>query len=105
MPVAEPQAVRELLTRYAALRIAQSERERPAVRRELADVTRQLCATTGTADVHEAVARADLLLTAAVPGGAGVHGEGAARSLPADRPGAAAAAGPSGRVRRNPGRP
>ncbi|MET8827350.1 DUF5133 domain-containing protein [Streptomyces sp. NPDC004610] len=67
MPRSDPQAVRELLTRYAALRIALAERERPVVRRELARVSRLLCAATGTGDVREAVTRADLLLTAAAP--------------------------------------
>ncbi|MFJ5262310.1 DUF5133 domain-containing protein [Streptomyces sp. NPDC088387] len=63
MPVPDPKAVRELLTRYAALRIAQAERERPIVTRELADVSRLLCERMGTADLREAIVRADVLLT------------------------------------------
>ncbi|MFJ4685487.1 DUF5133 domain-containing protein [Streptomyces sp. NPDC091377] len=63
MPVPDPKAVRELLTRYAALRIAQAERERPAVKRELADVTGRLCELMGTADLPEAIAKADGQLT------------------------------------------
>jgi len=60
--VPDPKAVRKLLTRYASLRIAQAERERPATARELADVSYTLCVTMGTTDVREAVARADALL-------------------------------------------
>ncbi|MFE2042368.1 DUF5133 domain-containing protein [Streptomyces sp. NPDC059477] len=67
MTVPDPKAVRELLTRYAALRIAQSERERLAVTRELTDVSRLLCELMDTAEVPEAIARADVLLSA-VPG-------------------------------------
>jgi hypothetical protein len=63
--VPDPKAVRTLLTRYASLRIAQAERERPAAARELADVSHALCVMMGTTDVREAVARADALLPAA----------------------------------------
>ncbi|MFJ8790717.1 DUF5133 domain-containing protein [Streptomyces sp. NPDC102462] len=62
MPVPDPKVVRKLLTRYASLRIAQAERPTPAAARDLAEVTRALCAMTGTADVREAIARADVLL-------------------------------------------
>ncbi|CAL9347797.1 DUF5133 domain-containing protein [Streptomyces sp. DH-12] len=65
MLVPDPKAVRRLLTRYATLRIAQAERQNPAVTRELEDVTRRLCATMGTAGVHDAIARADDLLARA----------------------------------------
>ncbi|CAL9344093.1 hypothetical protein SUDANB145_00327 [Streptomyces sp. enrichment culture] len=64
MLVPDPKVVRELLTRYAALRIAQAERERPATARELADVSYTLCVMTGTTDIHDAVAAADALLLA-----------------------------------------
>ncbi|WSM43799.1 DUF5133 domain-containing protein [Streptomyces cellulosae] len=61
----DPKVVRQLLTRYATLRIAQAERQTAAVAEELEDVTRRLCATLGTAGIHDAVARADDLLTRA----------------------------------------
>ncbi|CAL9340321.1 hypothetical protein SUDANB32_00253 [Streptomyces sp. enrichment culture] len=61
----DPKVVRRLLTRYAALRIAQAERQTPAVARELEDVTRRLCVTMGTAGIHDAIARADDLLVRA----------------------------------------
>lgn len=68
MLVPDPKAVRELLTRYASLRIAQSQRESVAAARELADVSHMLCVTMGTASVHDAVAEADaVLLTAGRP--------------------------------------
>jgi hypothetical protein len=63
--VPDPKVVRELLTRYAALRIAQAERERPAAARELADVSYTLCVMMGTTGIHEAVAKADALLARA----------------------------------------
>ncbi|CAL9340745.1 DUF5133 domain-containing protein [Streptomyces werraensis] len=65
MLVPDPKVVRRLLTRYAALRIAQAERQTPAVARELEDVTRRLCVTMGTAGIHDAIARADDLLVRA----------------------------------------
>lgn len=63
--VPDPKVVRELLTRYASLRIAQAQRENVAVARELEDVTYTLCVTMGTTSLHEAVARADAVLVAA----------------------------------------
>ncbi|MEJ1201320.1 MULTISPECIES: DUF5133 domain-containing protein [unclassified Streptomyces] len=60
----DPKVVRELLTRYAALRIAQAERARPATARELADVSYTLCVMTATTSIHDAVAKADALLLA-----------------------------------------
>ncbi|MET9777307.1 DUF5133 domain-containing protein [Streptomyces sp. NPDC006367] len=60
----DPKVVRELLTRYASLRIAQTERDCPATARELADVSYTLCVTTGTNSIHDAIARADALLLA-----------------------------------------
>ncbi|GAA2573483.1 MULTISPECIES: DUF5133 domain-containing protein [Streptomyces] len=60
----DPKVVRELLTRYAELRIAQAERELPATARELADVSYTLCVMTATTSVHDAVAKADSLLLA-----------------------------------------
>ncbi|MCW5249704.1 MULTISPECIES: DUF5133 domain-containing protein [unclassified Streptomyces] len=59
----DPKVVRELLTRYASLRIAQAERELPEAARELADVSYTLCVMTATSRIHEAVARADALLS------------------------------------------
>ena len=64
MLVADPKVVRTLLTRYASLRIAQAEREKPQTARELADVSRALCATMGASSVEEAIAKADALLIA-----------------------------------------
>ncbi|WP_077797244.1 DUF5133 domain-containing protein [Streptomyces sp. JHA26] len=58
----DPKVVRELLTRYASLRIAQAERERPATARELADVSYTLCVMMATTGIHDAVAKADALL-------------------------------------------
>ncbi|MEU2288817.1 DUF5133 domain-containing protein [Streptomyces sp. NPDC013178] len=66
MIVPDPKAVRTLLTRYASLKIAQAEQERPQAARELEDVTYTLCVLMGTSDVREAVAAADALLAAAV---------------------------------------
>ncbi len=60
--VPDPKVVRKLLTRYASLRIAQAEREREATARELEDVSYTLCVMMGTADIHDAVAKADVLL-------------------------------------------
>jgi hypothetical protein len=65
VPVLDPKVVRKLLTRYATLRIAQAERPTPSAARELADVSRSLCAMTGTVHVREAIARADALLSRA----------------------------------------
>ncbi|WP_320779963.1 DUF5133 domain-containing protein [Streptomyces sp. CRN 30] len=64
MLVPDPKVVRELLTRYASLRIAQAERETPATARELADVSYTLCVMMGTTSTNEAVAKADELLIA-----------------------------------------
>jgi hypothetical protein len=63
--VPDPKVARTLLTRYATLKIAQAERERPQTARELQDVTYTLCVLMGTADVREAVAAADTLLAPA----------------------------------------
>ncbi|OQR63797.1 DUF5133 domain-containing protein [Streptomyces maremycinicus] len=69
MIVPDPKVARTLLTRYATLRIAQAEWDRPQTARELKDVTYTLCVLMGTSDVREAVAAADALLesAAAVP--------------------------------------
>lgn len=60
----DPKVVRELLTRYASLRIAQAEGERPATARELTDVSYTLCVMMATTSVHDAVTKADALLLA-----------------------------------------
>ncbi|MXM67727.1 DUF5133 domain-containing protein [Streptomyces sp. HUCO-GS316] len=65
MLVPDPKVVRELLTRYASLRIAQAQRENVAAARELDDVSYTLCVTMGTTSVHDAVAAADAVLLAA----------------------------------------
>lgn len=64
MLVPDPKVVRELLTRYASLQIAQAERPRPTVARELEDVSYTLCVMMGTTSIHDAVAKADALLLA-----------------------------------------
>ncbi|WP_371667626.1 DUF5133 domain-containing protein [Streptomyces sp. NBC_00289] len=64
MLVPDPKVVRELLTRYASLRIAQAQTENAAAARELEDVSYTLCVTMGTTSLHEAVARADAVLVA-----------------------------------------
>ena len=64
MLVPDPKVVRTLLTRYASLRIAQAEREKPQAARELADISRALCAAMGAASVEDAIAKADALLIA-----------------------------------------
>ncbi|MEN3584334.1 MULTISPECIES: DUF5133 domain-containing protein [unclassified Streptomyces] len=72
MLVPDPKIVRELLTRYASLRIAQAERESAALARELADVGYTLCVTTGETTVRDALGAADAILMAAGrPGAAG----------------------------------
>ncbi|MFF4656013.1 DUF5133 domain-containing protein [Streptomyces sp. NPDC001381] len=62
MIVPDPKVARTLLTRYATLRIAQAEQERPETAWELRDVTYTLCVLMGTSDVQEALAAADALL-------------------------------------------
>ncbi|MEV5438280.1 DUF5133 domain-containing protein [Streptomyces sp. NPDC052682] len=62
MLVPDPKVVRELLTRYASLRIAQAERHTPAAARELEDVSYTLCVMMGTSRIHDAIAKADELL-------------------------------------------
>ncbi|MFI8192606.1 DUF5133 domain-containing protein [Streptomyces sp. NPDC085946] len=64
MLVPDPKVVRNLLTRYASLRIAQAERQLPAAARELEDVSYTLCVMMGTTSVHDAIAKADELLLA-----------------------------------------
>jgi hypothetical protein len=60
--VPDPKTVRILLTRYATLKIAQAERERPAAARELEDVSYTLCVLMGTTSVQDAITKADALL-------------------------------------------
>jgi Protein of unknown function (DUF5133) len=62
--VPDPKVVRTLLTRYASLRIAQAEREKPQAARELADVSRALCALMRATSVEDAITKADALLIA-----------------------------------------
>lgn len=62
MLVPDPKAVRQLLTLYATLRIAQAERYSPHAARELEGVCDALCATMGASGVHEAIVLADALL-------------------------------------------
>ncbi|MFC9680908.1 DUF5133 domain-containing protein [Streptomyces sp. NPDC056948] len=62
MLVPDRKVVRELLTRYASLRIAQAERPVPTAARELEDVSYTLCVMMGTSVIHDAIAKADTLL-------------------------------------------
>ncbi|CAM5581087.1 DUF5133 domain-containing protein [Streptomyces purpurascens] len=62
MLVPDRKVVRELLTRYASLRIAQAERHVPTAARELEDVSYTLCVMMGTSVIHDAIAEADTLL-------------------------------------------
>ncbi|MEU1183005.1 DUF5133 domain-containing protein [Streptomyces sp. NPDC005820] len=72
MIVPDPKVARTLLTRYATLRIAQAEQERPETARELRDVTYTLCVLMGTSDVREALAAADALLESRAATGKGL---------------------------------
>ncbi|KUN86157.1 DUF5133 domain-containing protein [Streptomyces griseoruber] len=72
MIVPDPKVARTLLTRYATLRIAQAEQERPETARELRDVTYTLCVLMGASDVREAVAAADALLESRAATGKGL---------------------------------
>ncbi|WP_427917590.1 DUF5133 domain-containing protein [Streptomyces sp. cg40] len=65
MLVPDPKAVRKLLTRYAVLRIAHAEGQRPQTAAELNDVSYTLCVMTGTTGIREAIVEADALLAAA----------------------------------------
>ncbi|MEU9354292.1 DUF5133 domain-containing protein [Streptomyces griseoloalbus] len=67
MLVTDPKVVRQLLTRYATLQIAQAERHSPAAARELEDVSQRLCVMMGTSCVQDAIAQADALLVRARP--------------------------------------
>ncbi|MFJ3222600.1 DUF5133 domain-containing protein [Streptomyces sp. NPDC086783] len=58
----DPRHVRTLLARYASARIALAEKSTPAWQRELDDVTRALCALTGTRSIADAVSKADDIL-------------------------------------------
>ncbi|GGV54393.1 hypothetical protein GCM10010261_36950 [Streptomyces pilosus] len=66
--VPDPKVVRQLLTTYASLRIAQAERHSPTAARELEDVSYTLCVMMATSRIDEAIARADALLVRPVPG-------------------------------------
>ncbi|MFE1506990.1 DUF5133 domain-containing protein (plasmid) [Streptomyces sp. DSM 116494] len=67
MLVPDPKIVRQLLTRYATLQIAQAERHSPTAARELEDVSYTLCVMTAASRVDEAIARADALLARRTP--------------------------------------
>jgi len=65
--VPDPKVVRELLTKYATLRIAQAQRHSPVAERELEDVSYTLCVMMGTSGIEDAIARADALLAQGRP--------------------------------------
>ncbi|MCT7356023.1 DUF5133 domain-containing protein [Streptomyces sp. 15-116A] len=67
MLVPDPKVVRQLLTRYATLRIAQAERQSLVASRELEDVSYTLCVMMGTSSIEDAIARADVLLAEGRP--------------------------------------
>ncbi|WP_256107626.1 DUF5133 domain-containing protein [Streptomyces sp. ODS05-4] len=69
MLLPDPRYLRELLTRYAELRIAQARGER-ACPEALADVAYTLCVATGTRRIDDALAAADRMLAAHKAGGA-----------------------------------
>lgn len=73
-----PEVLRDLLARYAALRFAVAERERPELRRALAEVTRALCDATRTDDTRAALAAADAELAENCCGAAVTAARGAA---------------------------
>lgn len=62
MLVPDPKVVRRLLTRYACLQIALSERQTHQSAQELEDVSYTLCVMMGTRSVHEAIVAGDALL-------------------------------------------
>ncbi|MFF2022078.1 DUF5133 domain-containing protein [Streptomyces sp. NPDC058171] len=62
MHPSSPEVLRDLLTRYATLRIAVAEQDGPARRRALEEVSRALCQVTRTDDPRDAVAAADTAL-------------------------------------------
>ncbi|MGA5495876.1 DUF5133 domain-containing protein [Streptomyces cinereoruber] len=81
MLIPDSRTLRSLLTRYADLRIAEARGER----REgqlLEDVSRALCAATGTTCVEDALATADALLAASRGRGTRPVPSGAARTAP-----------------------
>ncbi|MFF8031912.1 MULTISPECIES: DUF5133 domain-containing protein [unclassified Streptomyces] len=66
----DPKVVRQLLTRYATLQIAQAERHSPTAARELKDVSHALRVTMGASGIQDAIAKADALLDRARPAAA-----------------------------------
>ncbi|WP_030207616.1 DUF5133 domain-containing protein [Streptomyces bikiniensis] len=69
MSIPDSRTLRSLLTRYADLRIAEARGERRDGQL-LEDVSRTLCAATGTTCVEDALAAADALLAASRARGA-----------------------------------
>jgi len=65
--VPDPKAGRELLTKYATLRIAQAQRHCPVAERELADVSHTLCVMMGSSGIEDAIALPDALLAQGRP--------------------------------------
>ncbi|MDQ0785430.1 DUF5133 domain-containing protein [Streptomyces sp. B3I8] len=65
MTTPTPTRLRELLARYATVRIALAERDTQELRRALREVTRHLCAETGTKGIREALEAADAALSEA----------------------------------------
>lgn len=58
----DPKLIRQLLTQYATLKIAQAERHTPEAACELKEISHTLCALMRTSGIHDAIAAADALL-------------------------------------------
>ncbi|GGZ35764.1 DUF5133 domain-containing protein [Streptomyces poonensis] len=65
MLVPDPKVVRQLLTRYATLRIAHAEQETPQTARGLTEVSDALCTLMGESRILDAITAADEVLLAA----------------------------------------
>ncbi|MFI9122171.1 DUF5133 domain-containing protein [Streptomyces bikiniensis] len=81
MLIPDSRTLRSLLARYADLRIAEARGERRDGQL-LEDVSRTLCAATGTTCVEDALVAADALLAASRARGARPAPSGAARPAP-----------------------
>ncbi|MFF8293387.1 DUF5133 domain-containing protein [Streptomyces sp. NPDC016309] len=60
--MSDPRHLRAVLARFADVRITLLRHEDPVLRRELDEISRTLCALTGTRTVEDALAAADAAL-------------------------------------------
>ncbi|MDF3301294.1 DUF5133 domain-containing protein [Streptomyces tropicalis] len=67
MLMAHPAVLRDLVTRYDALRVLHAGDGCPEIRRRMDDAAYTLCVTTGTRDVTSALAAARQRLSVALP--------------------------------------